>query len=291
MVHEKEAPAATISIEKLGKSWLNDPLILEAFFELCVRNWKEWSGRKPTEVVPKVNGTYLQATHGDCTTPAAAKGVEESASMVEWRRLKGTDMATAKRRFITLLRSIDQGLLRIKARPVGYVLCTRDGQPICPWSNTGRGCPMDLLDKDGTPLRGVIERDMQSLKDPATFRRWVVEHEQHQCELGAHMPLIRLEVRAYLPWFEQKICGGFVPYTFKDFRRMVRGIVNRQAAHFQALMDDSKKYTYREVEVELDALVSLALPSLSSCTYAQQQHDRTYSRDAHRAFLPTNRWG
>jgi ankyrin repeat protein/acyl-CoA-binding protein len=255
-----KTPRATgISLDQLTKGWTYDPYTLDAFFEICIRNWKEWSGRKPAKVVPQVNGTFLQATQGDYVdqsdkSPEAAMR-DQTPSYQEWKRLIGIDQETAKRRFITLLRSIDKRLLNVKSKPVGYVLTTREGEPICPWANTARGCPLPLLDLDGTSLVDVVSRDMELLKKESYFRRWIFSHEKHSCRLGVHMPLIPLVVRPYLPWFKQKICGGFKPYNFVAYRDMVRDIVDKQAAHFQDMMDHSKKYKYIDVERELDALI------------------------------------
>lgn len=257
----QSAKATSLSLEKLNQGWQHNPTTLEAFFEVCVRNWKEWGGKRPAAVVAQINGTYLQATQGDYVDESH-KSVEhaqrdEMPSYQEWKRIKGMPRETAKRRLITLLRSIDARLLNVRAQPVGYLLQTREGRPICPWANSVRGCPMPLLDTDGTPLPQVIDRDIETLKTEAGFRRWIAAHEEHACYLGIHVPLLSLAVRPYLTWFNQKIVGGFKPYDFTGYRQLVKSAVDKQAAHYQHLMDTSRQHKYTDVERELEALVAM----------------------------------
>lgn len=104
---------------------------------------------------------------------------------------------------------------------------------MCPWANTERGCPLPLLSKDGTPLPQVIDKKFHSLRKADNLRRWIGHNEDHACELGMHLPLTPAAVLSYLPWFRQKICGGFKAYDFVAFRQLVKSIVDRQAAQFQ----------------------------------------------------------
>jgi len=257
-----ERSATNISIPSLLQSWSYDPLALDAYFEICVRNWKEYGGKKPRDFVAKLHGVLLQAIRGDYVIlvdeeTKDGKPKKLTPAKEEWRRLKGTDKSTAKRRFITLLRSLDDKLLDITEKPKHFTLKNDEGVVVCPWSNTVRGCPLQLLDKQGQPLDDLIDRCMDNMLDPVFFRRWITENERHHCCLGVHQPIIHVIARPYLYWFNMKICGGFKPYDFKAYHRLLRRILDRQSRRFQDLMNNSKDHSHLDAVRHLDGLLDM----------------------------------
>ena len=103
----------------------------------------------------KINAVHKQATLGDCcadTTECVTPFDKTVTTM--WRGFKGTPAATAKRRYIALLRDVDPCLLQVKAyqvTPWGFPT-TAKGERICPYSNAKKGCPRPLVDKHGHSL-------------------------------------------------------------------------------------------------------------------------------------------
>ena len=256
-----ERSATNISINTLLHTWSYDPLALDAFFEICVRNWKEYGGKRPPAFIAKLHGVLLQATQGDYVIRLDDGGeggpTKLSPAKEEWRRLRGTDASTAKRRFITMLRGLDDKLLDIRAKPVNFTLSNDDGDVVCPWANTVRGCPLALLDKEGCQLEASIDRILDRLLDPVVFRRWIAINEKHHCTLGAHSPLLHVNARPYLYWFNQKVCGGFKPYDYSAYQRVLRRILDRQAKRFQDLMTNSQDHSHPEAVRQLDGLLDM----------------------------------
>lgn len=119
----KQGHASNTRIEQIAQGWHHDPVMLDAYYEVVLRNWKEFQGTKPRNLQAKITATLLQINRGDL--------VEEPDLSVEvairyqtpgyqlWKQLAGTTKDTAKRRFITLMRSIDERLLEINLKPAG----------------------------------------------------------------------------------------------------------------------------------------------------------------------------
>ena len=58
-------PEPEVKIEQLGKSWQHDPFTLAAYYEICSRNWKEWTGIRPNKIATSIIAYQLQAEYGD----------------------------------------------------------------------------------------------------------------------------------------------------------------------------------------------------------------------------------
>lgn len=175
----------------------------------------------------KINAVYKQATVGDCCEDTTdCPTLFEKTVMTMWRGFKGTPAATAKRRFITLLRDVDARLLQIKAyqvTPWGFPT-TAKGERICPYSNAKKGCPRPLVDKYGRSLELELD-NKESLGNFTELRKWLDEvATQQQCSLGLHTPIAADKGARFTTFFAREECGGFRPYMSTGLHQMVKKV-------------------------------------------------------------------
>ena len=193
-------------------SWENDEAGLQVYFLACTENFKNYSGAVPDKLKLKIYGVYKQATAGDNheVKPADDK---QRAKWEEWLKFKGTTPTVAKRRYITLLRSIDPALIHVEVKedpPPGFVE-TAAGEPICARCNTHAGCDLELLDDAGLPITETLNND-ESLLSYDAMIAYVREVNLHlKCSFGRHVPVTPKEAKPFLLWFNHVGNGGFVP--------------------------------------------------------------------------------
>lgn len=132
----------------------------------------------------------------------------------------------AKRRFLSLLREVDPRLLQIKAYhfvPWGFPTSAK-GECICLYSNAKKGCPRPLIDKYGNRLEHELENNA-GLSDLARLREWLDEAaSQQRCSLGLHVPISKDMGAKFAKFFARPECGGFQPYTPKEFHEIVKKV-------------------------------------------------------------------
>ena len=184
----------------LVDGWEHDPVKMEIKFACAVLNWKGHLPKLKKDVV-KVHAFYKQATVGDAPPkedmPFDANGREK---WEEWDRYRGTDKPTAKRRYITYLRQISEGLVfvAVNEKPPHGFPRTRNKEPICARCNSKAGCLRELIDENGKAIKQQI---LGNNVDPSIFeydnlKAWFEKYENMQkCKWGLHLPLSEAQVR------------------------------------------------------------------------------------------------
>lgn len=143
-----------------------------------------------------------------------------------WRGYKGTPKLMAKRRFIALLKGVDNRLLQIKAyqsKPWGFPTTPKADQ-ICPYSNSKKGCPRPLMDKWGHNLEHELNHN-DCLSNYVKLKEWLNEvAPQQRCSLGLHTPIAAHMGSRFASFFARPECGGFQPYTPTGLHKMVKKV-------------------------------------------------------------------
>lgn len=174
----------------------------------------------------RINAIYRQATRGDCNDDMGCSSPLEKNVLKTWRKYKGTSQLIAKRRFLSLLRDVDVGLLEVKAyqgAPWGFPT-TSKGEPICPYSNSRNGCPRPLMDKYGHNLHHELETN-KNLADFVQLKKWLEEvTPQQRCSLGLHVPITSHAGSRFKTFFARPECGGFQPYAPTGLHEMVKKV-------------------------------------------------------------------
>eukprot|EP00618_Florenciella_parvula_P032154 CAMPEP_0119495936 /NCGR_PEP_ID=MMETSP1344-20130328/19425_1 /TAXON_ID=236787 /ORGANISM="Florenciella parvula, Strain CCMP2471" /LENGTH=365 /DNA_ID=CAMNT_0007531575 /DNA_START=180 /DNA_END=1274 /DNA_ORIENTATION=+ len=243
-------------------SWENDEDGLEVYFRACTENFKNFSGQVPDKIKLKIYGVYKQATQGDNREEKPADD-KQRAKWEEWLKFKGTTPSVAKRRYITLLRSIDPKLIHVEVKedpPPGFPE-TAAGEPICARCNSHAGCDMELWDEEGLPITETLNND-ESLLSYDTMIAYVRRVNLHlRCEFGRHVPVTPKEAKPFMKWFHHVGNGGFTPYNpEKDstMPKMLDVVLSRQFKHLHMMQLAKDQYTYEEMLFQRERCDGLA---------------------------------
>lgn len=160
---------------------------------------------------------------GDCTDEEGSTPFKKKV-ISAWQSYKGTPSLVAKRRFLGLLRGVDEDLLHVKAYqdvPWGFPT-TPKGERICPYSNSKKGCPRPLMDKYGHNLQHELDTN-ESLSNFAELQKWLEEvAPQQRCSLGLHTPITPHMGSRFATFFARPECSGFQPYKPTDLYEMIK---------------------------------------------------------------------
>lgn len=178
---------------------------------------------------------HKQATLGDCTDDEEWSTHFDKTVLRMWRGYRGTPALTAKRRFLALLRDVDPRLLQIKAfqfSPWGFPT-TPNGERICPYSNSKKGCPRPIMDKYGHNLEHELDNN-ESLAEFANLKKWLDGvGAQQRCALGLHTPISAEMGAKFSTFFARPECGGFQHYAPKKIHNMVKKVWSVGEGHLQ----------------------------------------------------------
>jgi ankyrin repeat protein/acyl-CoA-binding protein len=231
--------------KKLRSGWRNDDAVLDQYFVACENNWKVYTGPRTHKNTISLQALYRQATMGD--VPESAQFLMDEERYVAWKRLRGTPLSMAKRRFITYLAEISPSLIDVmpdEKPPDGFPL-DRHGHLICAKCNTGVGCARPLLDDHNTDLRQqLFERE--ELHEAEALKAWVRNAMKAQrCIWGLHMPITKAQSREFIHWFEKPDNKGFHAYDSSTLMQIIRELI---VYHFEVAYDMMQNRTEYSVE-------------------------------------------
>jgi len=242
-------------------NWENDPRGLELFFVAATDNFRRHTGRVPEALRVKLHAVYKQATQGDCKEPKPFDR-RQRERWEEWCKFEGTPPDVAKRRFITLLRTVDPALVTIvvpEEPPPGFPT-TAFGDKICARCNSAIGCCQPLLAADGAPLTKKLLAD----EDILTYERlkeFVVEaSDNRRCKWGRHVPIPANMARQFKRWYESAGIGGFEPYNAekdKTFENVLRVLLGTQFQKLHEMQLIAADLTYKEIAAQVDRCEAL----------------------------------
>ena len=229
----------------LVDGWEHDPIKMEIKFACSVLNWKSHLPKLKKDVL-KIYAFYKQATVGDAPPPEEKPFDSLGSEKWEvWDKWSGTDKPTAKRRYITYLRSIDEKLVFVAVNekpPYGFPQ-TRYKEKICARCNSRAGCLRELLDEDGKPIKlQILGKDV----DPVIFeydnmKAWFEKYENmQQCKWGKHIPLSEAQARPFKEWYDRPDVMGFKPFKVQKLVPLLKEVLHRQLEILYARQVDYK---------------------------------------------------
>ena len=229
----------------LVDGWEHDPIKMEIKFACSVLNWKSHLPKLKKDVL-KIYAFYKQATVGDAPPPEEKPFDSLGSEKWEvWDKWRGTDKPTAKRRYITYLRSIDEKLVFVAVNekpPYGFPQ-TRYKEKICARCNSRAGCLRELLDEDGKPIKlQILGKDV----DPVIFeydnmKAWFEKYENmQQCKWGKHIPLSEAQARPFKEWYDRPDVMGFKPFKVQKLVPLLKEVLHRQLEILYARQVDYK---------------------------------------------------
>ena len=199
----------------------------------------------PEALRVKLHAVYKQATQGDCKEPKPFDR-RQRERWEEWCKFEGTPPDVAKRRFITLLRTVDPALVTIvvpEEPPPGFPT-TAFGDKICARCNSAIGCCQPLLAADGAPLTKKLLAD-EDLLTYERLKEFVVKaSDNRRCKWGRHVPIPANMARQFKRWYESAGIGGFEPYiaekdkTFENVLRVLLGTQFQKLHEMQLIAAD-----------------------------------------------------
>ncbi|KAJ8609178.1 hypothetical protein CTAYLR_008428 [Chrysophaeum taylorii] len=239
---------------------LNDDETLEELFAVCSENWRKYPNRslRAAATTAEARALRLQATRGDCDEPPPPP--PRGAVWNAWFQLGGLGTREAKRRYVRLMKRIDEDLVTPKRpEPLGFPKTT-GGRKICPRCNSAWGCveaPVVVGDAVlATLLRddisGLLLRNDEKLRD---LLEGAVR--EPRCTRGVHEAVGAATAREFERWFSK--VGGFSAYREDPRPRVQQTLHDAILREHRALSLLATKFSSRDEGTRLAALDAQAV--------------------------------